>query len=308
MTALDTKNAQCGVFSIISEWCIEFIIKKKHRLCKCMFSSDHNLMAYSSNIMNYIDFCDNDVINTGTQKIILRARSRIKILHFPQNTLFDKVTQNLGKSVVFIQVSGVEYYYKLSNLFMLDQIMLTSRTIVTEVVEFVTRAHSLKNPICTCNVNLQPHRILDYGLCFDWRRHNNTVCLLLANKSPVSTEQIQNEIRIPDIMEAQVDDQSVFELLKNCGLLDQNTAGFWTLLQPQTVNSISSLHNFIYKNKMGVDIEDSRIQYPQLFSDIHILQQKNTVILLKDLRRIFYNSIAQKKCDEDICKIWQKSK
>ena len=58
----------------------------------------------------------------------------------------------------------------------------------------------------------------------------------------------------------------------------------------------------------GVDIEDSRIQYPNLFSDLHILQQKNAIILLKDPRRIFYNSIAQQKCDEDICKIWQKSK
>ena len=274
----------------------------------CVFWANHSPMAYSSNIMNYIDFCDNDVIDTGTQKIILGARSRIQILHFPQNTLFDTVTQTLGKSVVLIQVSGVEYSYKLSNLFMLDQIMLTSKTIVAEVVELVTRAHSLKNPICTCTVNLLPHRILDYGLCLDSRRHSNTACPLLANRSPVSTEQIQNEIRITDIMEVQVDNQSVFELLKNCGLLDQNTAGFWTLLQPQNITSISSLHRFIFKNKMGIDVEDSRIQYPKLFSDLHILQQKNEIIILKNPQRVFYNSVAQQKCDEDICKIWEKSK
>jgi len=258
--------------------------------------------------MNYLDFRDDDVIDTGTQKIILGARSRIKILHFPQNTLFDTVTQTLGKSVIFIKVSGIEYCYKLSNLFMLDQIMLTSKTIVTEVVEFVTRAHSLQNPICTCSVNLLAHRILDYGLCLNLRKHSNTACPLLVNRLPVSTEQIQNEIGIPNIMEAQVDDQSVFEVLKNCGLLDQNTAGFWTLLQPQNVTSISSLHNFIFKNKMGVDIEDSRIQYPKLFSDLHILHQKNEIIIFKNPQRIFYNSIVQKKCDEDICKIWEKSK
>jgi len=124
----------------------------------------------------------------------------------------------------------------------------------------------------------------------------------------VSTEQIQNEIRIPDIMEAQVENHSVFELLKNSGLLDQNTAGFWTLLQPKTINSISSLHNFLYKNKMGVDIEDGRIQYPKLFSDLHILQQNNGIIMLKNPRRIFYNSVAQQQCDKDICKLWQNSK
>jgi len=283
-------------------------IKNKYRLCGCMLASNHNPMAYSSNITNYIDFSDNDVINTGTQTIILGARSRIQILHFPQNTLFDTVTQTLGKSVVFIQVSGVEYCYKLSNLFRLEQIMLSPKTIITEVVEFVTRAHSLKNPICTCTVNLQPHRILDYGLCVNSHRHSNTPCPLLLNRSPVSTEQIQNEIRIPDIMEAQVENHSVFELLKNSGLLDQNTAGFWTLLQPKTINSISSLHNFIYKNKMGVDIEDGRIQYPKLFSDLHILQQNNGIIMLKNPRRIFYNSVAQQQCDKDICKLWQNSK
>jgi len=258
--------------------------------------------------MNYIDFSDNDVIDTGTQKIILGSRSRIQILHFPQNTLFDTVTQTLGKSIIFIQVCGVEYCYKLTNLFMPEQIMLSSKTIITEVVEFVTRAHSLKNPICTCSVNLQPHRILDYGLCLDSRRRSNTACPLLENRSPVSTEQIQNEICIPDIKEAQVDNQSVFNLLKNSGLLDQNTAGFWNLLQPKNITSISSLHSFIYKNKMGVDIEDRRIQYPELFSDLHILQQKNGIIILKNPRRIFYNSIAQQKCDHDICKMWQNSK
>jgi len=112
-------------------------------------------MAHFSNIMHYLRFSDNDIINTGTQTIIFGSRSQIQLLHFPQNTYFDTVTQTLGKSIVLIQVAGVEYCYKLSCLFTLEHIMLSSKIIVDEVFEFVTQAHSLKNPICTCKVNLQ---------------------------------------------------------------------------------------------------------------------------------------------------------
>jgi hypothetical protein len=251
-------------------------------------------MAHFSNIKHYLSFSDHDVINTGSHKIILGSRSRIPLLHFPQNTYFDTVTQILGKCIILIQVSGAEYSYRLSHLFTLEHIMLSSKTIVDEVLAFVTRAHSLKNPICSCNVNLQQQRIFDYGLCLDKRKISNMPCILLENKSQVSTENIQNEIGIPDIVETQIDDQSVFALLKQSGLLHQNTEGFWTSTHPQKVNCISLLHSHIRANIMGVDVDDKEIQYPDLFKDLHALQKKN--------------SIVQPKCDQDICKLWERSK
>jgi hypothetical protein len=133
-------------------------------------------------------------------------------------------------------------------------------------------------------------------------------CILLENKSQVSTENIQNEIGIPDIVETQIDDQSVFALLKQSGLLHQNTEGFWTSTHPQKVNCISLLHSHIRANIMGVDVDDKEIQYPDLFKDLHALQKKNAIVILKNPRRIFYNSIVQPKCDQDICKLWERSK
>jgi len=265
-------------------------------------------MAYSSNIMHYLSFRDQDVINTGTQVIILGSRSRIPLLHFPQDTYFDTVTQILGKSIILIQVAGVEYSYRMSYLFNVEHIMLSSKTIVDEVLDFVTRTHSFKNPICTCHVNLQKQRILDYGLCLDMRKYINTPCSLLENKTQVSTEHIQNEIRIPDIAETRIDNQSVLALLKQSGVLHQDTAGFWTPLQSKNVNCISLLHSHIRNNIMGVDVDDKQIQYPGLFRDLHALQKKHAVIILNNPRRIFYNSIGQPKCDQDICKMWRNAK
>jgi len=264
-------------------------------------------MALSSNIYNYVEFSEDNLINNVNQIIIIGCRSKIPILHFPQNTYFDTVKQNIGKSIILIQVGGVEFTYRLTNIFSLGELRISAKTIIDEVIDFVHRGHSLKNPQCTCAVKLVTHRILDYGICIENRQKSNEPCPMLQTTNHISNILIQNEIRVLDIMTTEIDNQSIYSFLKQNPTLYQDTQGFWKMSNAGIINCQSSLYKFIAKNPTGVNVDEAKIQYPNLFRDLHDLSNSNKILILKNPHRIFFSPVSQIKCDEDICNLWRRS-
>jgi len=264
-------------------------------------------MAFSSNIYNYVEFAEENLIQNVSQIIIIGCRSKIPMLHFPQNTYFNTVKQHLGKSIIHIEVEGVEYTYRLTHIFDVDQLMISSKIIIDEVIAFVRRGHSLKNPQCTCSVQLGRYRILDLGICIDNRQKSNEPCPILNVTNYISNLLIQNEIRVLDIMTTEINKQSIYSLLKQSPDLHQDSLGFWMMSNPEIINCQSTLYKFIQKNPTGVDVDEAKIQYPYLFRDLHALSSTNKILILKTPHRIFLSSVSQRKCDEDICKLWRQN-
>lgn len=238
-------------------------------------------MAHSSNVYRYFDFDERNLIYTGSHLIILCARSRVCILHFPQNTLFDTVKHHIGKGVVEIEHGNLRYHAELSNTFEIDDVLCDKAQLVAEIVFFLKRTHSLRDPYCTCRPEIARSRILDYGLNPTVEYKQEQECSLSKTSNKIYTRHIENEMRIPNIKDQCFQNQSILSILHQSSLFSQEDDKTWKLTDTAKVRDIVSLLNYVRKHKRGVAIDDIQIQYPELIEDVYSLNAKQQIFILK---------------------------
>lgn len=264
-------------------------------------------MAYSCNVYRYFDFDETDLIYTGRELIILGARSRVCIAHFEQGTLFDTVKHVLGKKTISVEVGECTYNCPMSHEFECDDVFLCKRGLISEVVAFVSRTHSLQNPMCQCSHELPHSRILDYGLDPTRKVEAHKVCPLMATKNKVTSQLIANEIKVQTLDASLVGSESILSILKQSLLLTEDEHGRWTLAQPNVVHDKCSLYSYVKKTWSGVDLGDVNIQYPNVIADLYNLDAEGHVTILKSHNRVFRNMVKQKRCDQDIVDMWKRA-
>jgi len=265
-------------------------------------------MAYSFNIYRYFEFDETDLIYTGSELVILGARSRVSIAHFAQNTLFDTVKHVLGKKNMTVEIGDCRYCFPMSHEFECDDVFVCKGALVKEAVSFVSRTHSLQHPMCRCSHELPRSRVLDYGLDPTKKVGVDHKCPLLANRNKVSSQQIANELKVQNLDTTQMASESILSLLKQSLLLTQDAQGWWTLTQPCVVRDQVSLNAYVHQRWSGVGLDDVNIQYPNLLSDAYTLCVGGKLTMLKSENRLFRNLVQQKKCDEDIVEMWKRAR
>ena len=265
-------------------------------------------MAHSSNVYRYFDFDEHNLIYTGSYLIILCARSRVSILHFPQNTLFDTVKHIIGNEAIELEYNSMRYNAELSNTFEVDDLFCNKTQLVKEILFFLKRTHSLRNPACTCRPGIPKSRILDYGLNPTKECRQDQECSLLKSSSKIYTRHIENEIRISNIETQCFQNESVLSILHQSSLFSQDDDKTWKLKDTDRVHDIASLLSYVKKNRRGVEIDDTKIQYPELIEDVYSLNAKQQIFILKTNNRMYYNSIQEPKCDADIITLWRNAK
>jgi len=280
----------------------------RHSARRCGKKKRRAGMAYSCNVYRYFDFDETDLIYTGRELIILGARSRVCIAHFEQGTLFDTVKHVLGKKTISVEVGECTYSCPLSHEFECDDVFGCKRALIGEVVAFVSRTHSLRNPMCRCAHKLPHSRILDYGLDPTKKAETHQVCPLMATENRVTSQHIANEIKVQSLDATLVGSESILSILQQSLLLTQDEHGRWTLAQPHVVHDQSSLHSYVRQQWSGVDLDDVNIQYPNVIRDLYSLDAKGKVLIFKSQNRVFRNTVQQKRCDQDIIDMWKRAK
>jgi len=225
-----------------------------------------------------------------------------------QNTLFDTVKHTIGKGVVEMEHGSVRYSAELSHTFEIDDVLCDKTELVREIVSFLQRTHSLRNPHCTCRPAMSKSRILDYGLNPTKQYMQQEMCCLSKTKSKIYTQHIENEILIPNIENACLQGQSILSLLHQSSLFSQDADQTWKLGDAAKVCDSVTLLSHVRKSKRGVAIDDIEIQYPKLIEDVYKLNAQQQIFILKTNNRIYYNTIQQRKCDEDIVMLWTNAK
>jgi hypothetical protein len=209
--------------------------------------------------------------------------------------------------------------YHFQHEFSLEELNVTPAVLIAEVVHFIVRGHSIKDPKCTCRSHLSYSRHLDYGL--DIRKVGSAVggvhkdhgiCVLGLVPQPfVSDKDICNELGIESLSLAVSEKQNhrnVHDILMSSGRFAKNTHGLWNLKEREDVQCENTLLKFIRQHRLGLPVDHPHIQYSRLKIDIRKLVENGHIIHLKSENMLYMmpKVYRQEHCDADIVKLWRK--
>jgi len=209
--------------------------------------------------------------------------------------------------------------YHFQHEFSLEELNVTPAVLIAEVVHFILRGHSIKEPKCTCRSHLSYSRHLDYGLDIrkvssslgDVRTEHGICVLGLVPQPCVSDKDICNELGIESLSVAVAkkhNHRSVHDVLMGSGRFVKNADGLWNLKERENVQCETTLLNFIRQHRLGVSVDNPHIQYSRLKIDIRKLVGNGHIIHLKSENMLYMTPkvYGQTHCDADIVKLWRK--
>jgi len=287
-------------------------------------------MAMSSNIGRYFVFDDSSCLHTESSTILTEVRSKRKTPSFPSNHLFHKIVFSPYDSYMYLYEQKRQRKYHFEHDFSPEELGLTARSLVQETVLFLSRGHSVRNALCTCNPRLSYKRYLDYGLSM--ARANKTVLLdtSVTNSKPAACpldaqsqkrftgEQVCTELGIVCLKSTFMQlpfRRSIHNILLQSGefVVISNGDGAqetWELCDKYTVSDKASLLRFLQKNRMGVATNDDKVQYESLSSDVQSLVRSGDIMHLRAEGMVYAvcKTHQQQKCDDDLIKLWKSCK
>ena len=287
-------------------------------------------MAMSSNVARYFDFDDSNCIHTESSTILTEVRSKRKTRGFPGDCLFHKIVFSPHDSYMYLYEQKKQRKFHFGYDFSPEELGLTAASFVQETVLFLSRGHSVRDALCTCNPHLSHKRYLDYGL--GMARANRSVILdtSVTHSRPAAcpldvqsekcftAEQVCVELGIVCLRSTflQVPSRrSVYDILQQSGEFvihsDANGAAeTWELCDKYTVSDKASLLLFLQKRRMGAATNDKKLQYDLLSSDVQSLVHSGDIMHLRKEGMLYAvsKSHQQRKCDDDLIQLWKKCK
>ena len=287
-------------------------------------------MAMSSDLGRYFEFDENNSIHTEKSTILTEVRSKRKTPSFPIDCLFHRIVYSPYQSCMYLYEEKRQRRYNFTHDFTLEELGLTADRLIQETILFLTRGHSVRNALCTCNPRLSYRRYLDYGLSVARARNTPlqdcyifgsvpTSCQLdVHSQRQFTSEQVCTELGIASLTETFIQTpfrKNVRDILRHSGEFvlchtDEQVPETWELCDKHTINDKASLFRFVKKNRLGVATNDPKIQYPLLTSDVQSLVRAGSLMHLRAHGMLY--AIAkihgQEKCDDDLVALWNKCK
>jgi len=272
-------------------------------------------MAMSKNLARYFDYDKSMCIQTDASVILSEVSSRRQTRRFPVQRSFHRVVFSPYSRHMYLYQRQKQEIYHFQHEFSLEELNVTPAVLVAEVVHFIVRGHSIKDPKCTCRSHLSYSRHLDYGL--DIRKvggvhKDHGICVLgLVPQPCVSDKDICNELGIESLSLAVSEKQNhrnVHDILMSSGRFAKNTNGLWNLKEMEDVQCENTLLKFIRQHRLGLPVDHPHIQYSRLKIDIRKLVENGHIIHLKSENMLYMmpKVYRQEHCDADIVKLWRK--
>jgi len=287
-------------------------------------------MAMSRDLGRYFAFDETNSIHTENSTILTEVRSKRKTPSFPTDYLFHRIVYSPYQPCMYLYDEKRQRKYNFMHDFTLEELSLTADNLVQETILFLTRGHSVRNVLCTCNPHLSYRRYLDYGLNVACARNAplqdcrvfggvSTSCQLDAySQHQFTSEQVCTELGISSLTETFIQipfRKNVRDVLRNSGEFvlshtNGNVNEIWELSDKHTVDDKASLFRFVQKNRLGVATNDPKIQYSLLTSDVQNLVREGSLMHLRTQGMLY--AVAkihgQAKCDDDLVALWKKCK
>ena len=242
----------------------------------------------------------------------VRLRFRIGVLHANTRVAYMELDNTTGKISIYTNNKDKLDYTGIL-LFDAKQLGITCQMVIDEILNFLYRGHSIRNPKCTCQCNYIPrHRFIDIGIV-DTSRVGKCVVHSRFNEG-ISDKEIQIELGVTCMYKNTICGNSVYDILLNSTKFrceyDMTNLKKWFLSDDIIINNRNKLLDMIRMNTFGIDVASPVIQYNLLFSDLRILQLANKVIIMPDKTnittdsRIYPVNTIQAQFDDDIIDLW----
>jgi len=273
----------------------------------------------SKNISRYFKVDHADVIDIDGCVVLTRVSSIVKFFHFDKETRFYRVRYDRKKSnSMKLYLNSEMYVYTFGYTLHFRDLGICKEDLISEVHDYLERGHSVRDADCACLQNCDSAKLdvrqADYGFYGEnghagRKRIRHDECFLPHKSCAKTSKQICFEVGA-ESMESQIEHgQSLRDCLLNSGLF-QVHAEMWELECKNKITTPELLLRFLRKFKLGVHTSHHHLQYEKLYEHIGVLVHNGDVIWLKSENVFYVNfldaSCRQKKCDSDICQLWQK--
>lgn len=252
-----------------------------------------------------------------THVVATRDLNSYKAGLFTVDTLFDRIELRMRAREIWVKPRGTEDLIMVLNVVPATCIGATRRSVENELLCFMRRGHSLRTENCRCATEMSSSRSMDLGLSRDRVVQD---CTLHSVKAFMISD-IQQELGVTSLADVLVGDCTILDVLTKSVFFSEE-ADMWGLSSACRVSNRESLLIYVRMSRLGVNIDNAMIAYPQLNKDIAALREEGLVLVLDCINgsergtlasragapgkfRIFPSTIAGVRCDDDIVAMWK---
>jgi len=213
-------------------------------------------MAMSSDVGRYFAFDETNSIHTEKSTILIEVRSKRKTDSFPIDCLFHRIVYSPYQPCMYLYDEKRQRRYNFAHDFTLEELGLTADGLIQDTILFLTRGHSVRNVLCTCNPRLSYRTYLDKGLsvartrnaplhdCFVFGSVPTSCQLDVHSQCQFTSEQVCMELGFASLTETFIQAsirKNVCDILRHLGEFvlrntDEEAQETWELRGKHTVN------------------------------------------------------------------------